>query len=240
MKDIEKIGQKIAQNLPLVMGLTILAMDAAAVAAPILAHFGFTELAHIIYRAYSFLCHQRAWRSIHFYDYEMAWCTRDTFIYLSMGLSALAVHFLRVRGVKWYVALLSIIPFALDGLIQLIAEISGTLGGQETFFYASTNFQRMLTGSIFGAGAGFWLFGLLADTIDEELIAKGEEVRKAITDFWKSMKFYVLIVMICIISYIGLVQIWNATSSKYKPAGILDHEQYYPGVNYEDDGKHVV
>ncbi|MBU0975499.1 MAG: DUF2085 domain-containing protein [Patescibacteria group bacterium] len=242
MKNLEKYAQKLAQHLPLVMGLTILGMDVVAIAAPILAHFGFDGTAHIIYKIYSFLCHQRPWRSIHLFDYQVAWCTRDTFIYLAMGLSALFVHFFKVRGVKWYVAVLSLVPFALDGTVQLIAEISGTINGQETFFYASTNFQRILTGSIFGAGAGLWLFGLLAETIDEELVAKGEKVKALAKDFGRSLKFFGLTIIICLITYIGFVQLWNVTSEKYKPSGILDHRRYFPGVNYEEveEWKHVV
>ncbi|MFC1780487.1 DUF2085 domain-containing protein [Patescibacteria group bacterium] len=109
-------------------------MDIIAVLAPILAHLGLTTISQWIYFVYSFLCHQRPWRSIHLFDFQVAWCTRDLFIYLSMALSAFFVKAFKIRKVKWYVALLSIIPFALDGTIQMIAEINGVLNDKEVFF----------------------------------------------------------------------------------------------------------
>ena len=148
MEVLEKIVQKIFQNMPLIFGVGILFMDFIAILAPILAHFGFTDIAHWIYMIYQFLCHQRPWRSLHLFDYQVAWCSRDTFIYLSMGLAAFFVVKFKLRNVKWYVPLVAILPFALDGVIQLIAEVQGFINHEELFFYASTNFVRMLTGSI--------------------------------------------------------------------------------------------
>lgn len=242
MTKFEKFANKIFYNFPLIIGIGILGMDAIAVLAPILAHFGLNGPAQIIYTFYGFLCHQRPWRSIHIWDHQVAWCTRDTFIYLSMGLAALFVHKFKIRGVKWYLAALTIVPFALDGGIQFIAEINAIMNDKSAFFYASTNFFRMLTGSIFGAGAGLFLFSLLAETVEDEVAVrllpqkanqntadKSRESNKI-----RNFKFFAVIIMICFVSYLLFVQIWRITSPNYGPYGILDHRRYFPGVNYEE------
>ncbi|MBN2015284.1 DUF2085 domain-containing protein [Candidatus Dojkabacteria bacterium] len=247
MKELSKIANWIFKNITLIFGVVIIGMDLIALGAPILAHLGFTTIAHWIYVIYGYLCHQRPWRSIHFFDYQVAWCTRDTFIYISMALSAFFIVMFKIRKVKWYIPLLALIPFALDGTIQLIAELDGVLNDKEAFFYASTNFMRMLTGSVFGAGAGLWLFSMLDGTIEEELseqpIAKSQQPiadrrYKAIKDrSGKNILYYLVILLICLITYLGFVQIWNITSDKYKPSGLLDHKRYFPGYNYEDVGR---
>jgi len=233
LDSIKNLSKKIFLNMPVLFAISILFMDLVAILAPILAHFGFTGVAHAIYFIYQFLCHQRPWRSLHLFDYQVAWCTRDTFIYLSMGFSAIAVVLFKIRGVKWYIALISLLPFAIDGTIQLIAEFVGLTGGQEVFFYASTNFNRMLTGSIFGTGAGLWLFSLLAETLDEEF-EDNLRKNKIKPNKKKNILTFFSIVVICFLFYIGLVQIWNLTSEKYKPSGLLDNVRYFPGYNYED------
>ncbi|MFC1780547.1 hypothetical protein ACFLY9_02540, partial [Patescibacteria group bacterium] len=138
--------------------------------------------------------------------------------------------------------------------IQMIAEINGVLNDKEVFFYASTNFIRMLTGTIFGTGAGLWLFSLLDETIEEELkeeklenrnpkieTSPKSEKRNTRTKF-KNIKYFLLIALICFISYLGFVQLWRITSDEYKPSGILENVRYFPGYNYEvvDRGGHGV
>lgn len=235
MEGLEKIAKGIFRNMPLIFGGLILFMDLVAISAPILTHFGFTSIAHVIYTIYKFLCHQRPWRSLHLFDYQVAWCTRDTFIYLSMGLSAVFATKFKIRNIKWYVPLICILPFALDGTVQLIAEINGVIHDQQTFFYASTNFMRMLTGTIFGTGAGLWLFSLLDETIEEEL-EYSSKVKSQKSKF-RNLHYFILIVIICFVSYFTFVQVWRITSNKYKPSGLLDHVQYFPGVNYEKVGR---
>lgn len=240
-KQIGIYSKKLFLYLPLLFGVSILLMDIIAFLAPILAHFGYKDLAHIIYFVYKFLCHQRPWRSIHLFDYQTAWCTRDTFIYLSMALASFLVVKFNIRKVKWYIPIVVTIPFALDGTIQFIAELSGLLRGDNVFFYASTNFIRMLTGSLFGAGIGIWLFGLLYDTIREEFEFNLKKSKKSNHEISHQNKinpiiFIFIIVIVCFISYIFLVRLWDVTSSKYKPYGLLDHMRYFPGVNYENTG----
>jgi len=237
MEKFEKLPQKIFYNLPLILGFMLLGMDAIAILAPILAHLGFTEIAHIIYVVYGYLCHQRPWRSIHLFDYQVAWCTRDTFTYLGFGLAAIFVHVFNIRGIKWYVAFLSILPFAIDGSVQLVAEVLGVMRGDDEFFYASTNFIRMITGGIFGIGAGMWLFGVLSETIKEEFGQLTKKVQK-----YRYFIFSGIILAISFVLYFVMVLVWKATSPTYPPSGLLDHKRYFPGVNYEevDRGGHGV
>ena len=238
MERLEKLIQGLIRNMPLTFGIVILTMDAIAFSAPIFAHLGLTDVASVIYRVYSFLCHQRPWRSIHIFDYQVAWCTRDTFIYLSIGLAGILVKLRKIRRVPWFLAVLSIIPIALDGGTQFIAEMQATLNDQLDFFYASTNFFRMLTGTIFGTGVGLWLFSMMDETIEEETSVKNEKfkMKNSKVRSWRShyLFYYGLIIAICFISYLGIVQVWRITSSEYGPSGPLDHKRYFPGVNYEE------
>lgn len=233
MDKLKNITKQILGNLPVIFGGLILAMDFIAIAAPVLAHFGASGISNWIYFVYQFFCHQRPWRSIHFFDYQVAWCTRDTFLYLSMGLSAIISYIFKVRNVKWYIPFLAILPFALDGGTQFIAEIDAVMHEKDTFFYSSTNFFRMLTGTIFGAGAGLFLFSMLDETVEEERTGKIVKRQKKVNNW----KYFLLILGVCLLSYLAFVQIWRVTSDTYKPEGLLDHKRYYPGVNYEETGR---
>lgn len=238
MESLEKEAKNLFRNLPLIFGVSILTMNAIAFLAPVLAHLGFTSVAHVIYTVYGFLCHQRPWRSIHLFDLQVAWCTRDVWVYLSMGSAAILTRLYRIRGMRWYFALISIVPMALDGGIQLIAEILGILQGEKLFFYASTNFIRMLTASIFGGGVGLWIFSLLDETVEEELEVNSKIKSPPLPESRKNSKvknllFFLVILSICVGFYLFIVQLWNITSDKYKPSGVLDHMRYFPGVNYE-------
>jgi len=235
---LKKIGNFLMNNIVLVFGFSLLGLNLIAYLAPILEHFGLDPIADIIYKIYSFLCHQRPWRSIHLFDHQAAWCSRDTFIYTAMTISAVVVHKFKIRYVHFFVPILAIIPFALDGVIQLIAEIKGYYDGVDIYFYASTNFFRMLTGSIFGAGAGFWLFSVLYDSILIDNNILENETKKKLGFFarerFRYMKYLFLTVFLSFILYLITVQVWRITSPNYPPSGILDHQRYFPGVNYEE------
>lgn len=222
-------------NIVLIFGIVLVLMNFIAFAAPLLAHLEINWFAGIVYKFYSYLCHQRPWRSIHFFDYKVAWCTRDVFIYISMTFSVFSVLKFRVKKSKWYWAVLSIFPFALDGTTQLIAEIVGITQGKEVFFYSSTNFMRMLTGTIFGAGAGIYLFNALQETVREDIREKlNLKNKKTQIKEINYFKLFTIILIVSFIIYLGIVQLWNITSDKYKPYGLIDHKRYYPGVNYEE------
>lgn len=131
--------------------------------APIAASFGLYWISEPIYFIYSFMCHQFHWRSIHINGHQVAWCTRDTFIWGAFFATALALKYNFFKtGLKWYWIFPFIIPIALDGGIQTIATIFGFGSGDQ--FYLSTNMMRMITGTIFGIGLGL----IMASYIKEE------------------------------------------------------------------------
>lgn len=206
-------------------------------AAPVFAHFGFTSIAHFLYWIYGFFCHQRPWRSIHIFDYQAAWCTRDTFIYFGMIAAAFAVQMKKIKPYSWYFLPIFVIPIALDGGIQLIAEIQAVFNDKLTFFYSSTNFFRAITGSFFGLGVGLWLFGQLKASVEEE-ISGLKLIKQKFQVFKKrdlrAFKWVGILMLVNLCAYILLVQIWRITSPTYKPYGLFDHMRYFPGVNYEE------
>lgn len=141
-----------------------------AIIAPIAAYFNLYFISEPIYFIYNFSCHQFHWRSIHFFNHQMAWCARDTFIWLGMFAVSLAVNFRFIRkGLKWYWMIPFTIPIALDGGIQTIATVLGFTDNSQ--FYLSTNFLRMVTGSIFGMGLGV----IIAPYLYNEQIAMSRE-----------------------------------------------------------------
>lgn len=92
------------------------------------------------------------WRPI--YDkalglgYQIAFCQRDTAIYLAILITGLAFALSgrRWRPLPWYGLVLLAIPIALDGFSQLP-------GWRE-----STPWLRVLTGALFGAGAVWFAY----------------------------------------------------------------------------------
>ena len=184
--------------------------------APILARLGLTFPAQLIYFLYSFSCHQLDWRSIHLFDYQIAWCARDTLIWGGILASTFIIERSKFR-VKYYHVLPFIVPIALDGGIQTIATMLGLTQGAE--FYTSTNFMRALTGGFFGLGMGMFLSTLVYEM-------NGTEELK--DNFLSSMKISLLGTGILIVFYLLLVTLWSVTSLTYKPANILDFEVKTP------------
>ena len=140
--------------------------------APIFMHFGWHGPAKVIYRIYSIFCHQIAWRSLHVYDHQCAWCARDTAIWGSFLLVALLIKFRKVSGFRWFWMIPFAIPMALDGGIQLIATLVSVEDDKDPF-YVSTSFTRVVTGTLFGTGLGMTLRpGFLESTKYEEKNSK--------------------------------------------------------------------
>ncbi|MCA9385667.1 DUF2085 domain-containing protein [Candidatus Dojkabacteria bacterium] len=133
--------------------------------APMAASFGWYWISEPIYFVYSFMCHQFHWRSLHINNHQVAWCTRDTFIWGSFLAVTLAVkHGFITKGLKWYWLIPFTIPIALDGGIQTIATMVGFNFNEQ--FYLSTNLMRMITGSIFGIGLGVVISTFLKEEQD--------------------------------------------------------------------------
>lgn len=226
------MGNFLSKNILLVIGTALLLFVLIAFIAPIAAHFGWDWLANPIYFVYKFLCHQRPWRSIHLWDHQVAFCTRDTFIYSAMGISAFIVHYFKLQPVKWYIAGLLILPIALDGGIQTIAEVVSYRSENPVFFYASTNFMRAVTGSLFGLSMGFLILGMLYETMVTESGMKLPNQK-----WYKPVLAMSYVFIFLMIFYILSLQVWNFTSEKYKPSLPLDHVRLFPGVNYEEVGR---
>jgi uncharacterized membrane protein len=126
--------------------------------APILMAIGAADLSAAIFQAYALTCHQMPSRSFFILGYQMAYCERNTAIYLAMAGAGLAYTRLRPRGLgplpwRWY--LLLILPMAVDGFTQLF-------GWRE-----STWLLRVVTGSLFGAATVWLAFPYLQQSFDE-------------------------------------------------------------------------
>lgn len=202
------------------------------VLAPIFYHLGLIEPAKIIYFIYSFFCHQFAPRSIHIYDYQFAWCARDTGIWLGIWLIALLIKLKKVKGIPWYWVIPFVIPIALDGGLQTIftflnIQANGALLNAPT--YLSNNLLRFLTGSFFGIGLSLWISWQLfneepenKDDKDDQK-SKLETVKSKLSEvIVKSLPKVVIPFAILFIVYVGFIALWNITSVKIKPIDALD------------------
>lgn len=194
----------------------IIILSVGAILPPILIELGLETPAKYIYLIYSMFCHQIHYRSLHLFDHQFAWCTRDTFIWLGILSAGILVKFLTVRVLKWYEVALFTIPIALDGGIQLIATMIGFAEDGEVF-YASTNLTRMITGAFFGIGIGLWIFPVLK-TFSISKIQPKITITKAVLSLF-GLLFFV---------YVCLVGLWSITSGDYKPENILDSKVKLP------------
>lgn len=181
--------------------------------APILAALKFNDISKVIYEIYSYLCHQRSWRSIHIFDYQLAFCVRDTFIYFSLLVSLIITKYTNIKQLRWYIALLCVIPMALDGGIQTVAEVL-TAGKNVVQFYESNNLFRMITGTIFGYGVGLWMWPMLKEG--------ATFVKKEINIKLNTAYLVVILLIANLFVYVGMITVWDLTSPTIKPANIFD------------------
>ncbi len=97
--------------------------------------------------------------------YKVALCERDVAIYVSMALNGIAFGLVRrrVRNIPWwFLAAIGLGPIAFDGFSQLLSQAPFNL----IMFRESTPFLRLLTGSLFGAAAAWFVFPLIQGTLD--------------------------------------------------------------------------
>lgn len=120
-----------------------------AALAPLLAANGYETASRILYLPYRLICHQRDDRSFHLHGEQMAFCERDVAIVTAAVLAGLSFALIRRwRGlprIGFAVAIIFALPMAIDGGTQLI-------GLRE-----STPELRVLTGSLFSLGAGWFV-----------------------------------------------------------------------------------
>ncbi len=194
-----------------------------SILAPILLKIGLEEPAKIIYFIYSFFCHQIDYRSLHIFDYQFAWCTRDTFIWTSIFIGGVIVKIFKIKPLKWFYLILASLPMALDGGIQLIATI-GAIDDANKLFYASTNFSRMATGTILGLSLALWIFPTI-----QSFDINNEKRRKDLKTYYAWILGFILSFLI----YLIFITLWWVTSTSYKPANIIDWKNRFPQDNSE-------
>ena len=122
------------------------------VLAPVLAALGLFTPARLIYFVYRYLCHQRPERSFFIAGHQVAFCERDTALYVAVFLAgvAYALSGRRWRPLSaWGVGAL-LLPLVVDGTLQLF------------FPYESTWSVRVVTGVLAGGGAVWFLYPRLA------------------------------------------------------------------------------
>ena len=210
--------------------------------APIFLKLGLTAPAKIIYFIYSFFCHQFASRSIDIFDYQFAWCARDTGIWLGIFVTALLVKFNKLPKLRWYWTLPFIVPMGLDGGLQTIFTFlninpMGDVTGSP--LYVSNNLSRFITGAIFGIGVGWWISQQLKIASQEGKVLKQEDLFPK----FSNLKNYILSTIVLVlglgVGYFGLVTLWNVTSVKNKPLDALDSVSKSPSTDFfarRDDG----
>ncbi|MEI6462140.1 MAG: DUF2085 domain-containing protein [bacterium] len=207
----------------------LIVLNLLPILAPLAAHFGLTGISSAIYSVYSYFCHQRAWRSIHIFDFQYAWCVRDTFIYLSLLLSLLVTKYTNIKSLKWYFVILLTIPIALDGGIQTIAEILDA-GKNVAQFYESNDLFRMITGTLFGLGVGFWMWPSLKDSFQVDKVADVSKEKLSIIARMRIflgnslLKTIFSLFVFNFVLYLTIVGIWNVTSPTHKPSNFLDSD----------------
>lgn len=200
--------------------LTLLgSLVSLAFLAPITLALGLTPIAKVLYFIYSFFCHQFATRSFYLFDYQFAWCARDTGIWIGIFLVALLVKFNKIKGIKWYWVIPFVIPIALDGGIQTVftmlhIDAAGSLVGN--LEYVSNNLFRFMTGSIFGIGISLWLSPLL------QTFAPVKEEKKKVPLFKKNFFKIVLLIISMFPLFLLILGIWDVSSQKNNPVAPIE------------------
>jgi uncharacterized membrane protein len=205
------------------IGLLIM-INVLPVLAPLLMEAGLTLPAKAIYFVYSFMCHQMHWRSIHVYDHQCAWCARDMAIWGAVLVTVVLIRIYKLDGLKWYQIIPFAIPIGLDGGIQTIATVAN-IGGTDPV-YISNNLLRTITGSIFGIGLGGVLMNFINEISTEKINPWAANMKQNLN--LNFIKIAIISFLTVFISYLGLVQFWDLTSSKFEPSNFLDYEVRLP------------
>jgi uncharacterized membrane protein len=213
MKLLKNILNNLDKFALIAFNLTIFLYLFGGIFAPIARYLNLDTIADFLYFIYGFMCHQKAERSIHFFDYQMAFCTRDFSIFLSAQIIGLVALFkeIKIPSIKILIALT--LPIIFDGGIQLISELFKLFFETGQMFYESTNFIRFVTGSFFGITIGLFIFSSLQKQLETK---KKKEI--------SLRKLILATFLISFFIYTFSIFIWNQTSNKYKPSNFLDTE----------------
>ncbi len=206
-------------------------LNVVPIAAPFLLHYDITIPSKAIYFVYSFFCHQQHWKSLHIFDHQYAWCTRDMFIWGSMFIMAVLGKKEKFPplSLRWLV--IYSLPIALDGGIQTIAAIIGYESGNP--FYVSNNFFRMVTGSIFGMALGLYIFPRLKEVLLAEKEGVVGESRPPNRAGNMPRGIMLLLMGFMALVYVLLIGIWDVTSTSFRPFNWLDSRTHIPSVKEE-------
>lgn len=130
------------------LAVTLLILALVFVAPLLLAH-AYLQPANLIYRAFSFLCHQIPERSFHLDGHQLAVCSRCTGIYA--GFAAGVLFYPLVRSLRR--------PDSLSRLWLLPACLPIAIDFALGFFgvWENTHLSRFSTGAIFGAACAFFV-----------------------------------------------------------------------------------
>lgn len=100
--------------------------------------------------------------------YKIALCQRDVGIYTSLALAGVIFEITnrKIKPIRWYFwIIIAIIPIGLDGFSQLPGLAEGWPSWLPT--RESTPFLRVLTGTLFGLGTGWYVFPLMEESMKE-------------------------------------------------------------------------
>lgn len=159
------------------------------------------------------------------FDFQYAMDARMMLMFGSMAIAAYLIYFKKIKPLRTKTALLFalilILPLAIDGTTQAIAEVMAV--ARDTLpFYESTNFIRSLTGLLLGTGVAFSMFPYL------DLEVKGYSKLRDI------IKGSLLTGVLSFLLILIFTFLWFITSAKYKPGSpLVDNVQRFPGYNYE-------
>jgi uncharacterized membrane protein len=117
-----------------------------AILVPILAYLGIEPLAGTLFTWYHSICEQIPAHAFFIFGHQMAMCARNFSLYASLWAGSIVFRFVRdrIRPLDWKLAVLLMLPMALDGGTQLF-------GWRE-----SNDLLRVITGTLFGLGV-CWL-----------------------------------------------------------------------------------
>lgn len=104
--------------------------------------------------------------------YKVALCQRDLAIYVALGLFGILFELSgkRIKGMRWYIwMLIALFPIAIDGASQLPGLSTGW--PEWLPIRESTPLLRTITGTLFGAGTGWYMYPLMEDSIKETRFA---------------------------------------------------------------------
>jgi uncharacterized membrane protein len=103
--------------------------------------------------------------------YKVAICERDVAIYGSLALFGFLFQLTRkkMKQLPWYLwFIIALIPIALDGFTQIPSLSAGWPAWVP--IRESTPFLRILTGTLFGAGTGWFMYPMMEESMKETRI----------------------------------------------------------------------